>query len=189
MLVRQTEHERKLKKSKYNKEYWKKNKTRASEKHKEWIQKNEEKVKEYGKEYYQRPEVKIRRKEYMERPEVKEHKEEYMREYNKLPEVKTRKNKLERKRRLKNKPEHQSVYIISHPNYPGMYKVGISFDPKDRLHNANCWDPDRRYKLEFSMEHPEAEKIEKQIHKGFTFSFNSEWVKSDLQILKECIIS
>ena len=82
--------------------------------------------------------------------------------------------------------EKRYVYILSHPNYPGEYKVGIAKNWEGRLCSYNAGDPDREYKMEYTFltSKDEAEMIEKCIHKIFPNKY--EWVKAKLQdIIKE----
>ena len=43
------------------------------------------------------------------------------------------------------------VYVISHPNYTGEYKVGIAKSYPSRLNSYQIGDPDRSYKIEFTF--------------------------------------
>ncbi len=46
--------------------------------------------------------------------------------------------------------ETKFVYVISHPSYPGEYKVGIAKNWKSRLNSYQTSDPDRQYRMELS---------------------------------------
>ena len=46
------------------------------------------------------------------------------------------------------------VYIISHPQYDGEYKVGIAKYVESRLNSYQTSDPDRSYKIEYKFETP-----------------------------------
>ena len=81
--------------------------------------------------------------------------------------------------------EQKYVYIISHPNYPGEYKVGIAKDWKSRLNSYQTSDPDRGYKMEFPYLTPYFREIEKYIHNRF--ENKHEWVKGDLKDIIESI--
>ena len=74
--------------------------------------------------------------------------------------------------------EHKFVYVISHPAYPGEYKVGIAKDWKLRLNTYQTSDPDRQYKIEFKYETPWFRETERFIHNKF--ENKHEWVKGDL---------
>ncbi|MYD43792.1 MAG: hypothetical protein F4W90_07865, partial [Gammaproteobacteria bacterium] len=78
--------------------------------------------------------------------------------------------------------ETKHVYIISHPNYPGEYKVGIAKNVKARLNAYQTSDPDRAYKLEFSHETHLFRETEKHIHEEF--DNKHEWVSGELSEIK-----
>ena len=82
--------------------------------------------------------------------------------------------------------ETKHVYIISHPNYPGEYKVGIAKNVKARLNAYQTSDPDRAYKLEFSYETHLFRETEKHIH--VTFDNKHEWVSGEVTEIKSAII-
>ena len=70
------------------------------------------------------------------------------------------------------------VYIISHKNYPGEYKVGIAGNWKSRLTSYQTSDPDRRFKVEHTLHTEHYRAIEKHIHQHF--DNKHEWVRGDL---------
>ena len=74
--------------------------------------------------------------------------------------------------------EHKFVYVISHPAYPGEYKVGIAKDWRSRLSTYQTSDPDRQYKIEFQYETHLFTETERFIHNKF--ENKHEWVKGDL---------
>ena len=74
--------------------------------------------------------------------------------------------------------ETKYVYVISHPLYPGEYKVGIAKNARARLNSYQTSDPRRVYKLEFVHETPLYREIEKHIHNKF--DNNHEWVRENL---------
>ena len=74
--------------------------------------------------------------------------------------------------------EQKFVYVISHPNFPGEYKVGIAKEWKSRLNSYQTSDPERQYKLEFKIETPKFRETEKYIHD--LFPNKHEWVQGDL---------
>ena len=80
--------------------------------------------------------------------------------------------------------EKKYVYIISHPNYKGFYKVGIAKDHQARLNSYQTSDPLREYKLEYKIETFLFRETEKHIHN--TFDNLLEWVHASKQdIIKE----
>ena len=74
--------------------------------------------------------------------------------------------------------EQKFVYVISHPRYPGEYKVGIAKNWKSRLNAFQTSDPDRQYKVEFKIETPWFRETERFIHDKF--ENKHEWVKGNL---------
>jgi len=77
--------------------------------------------------------------------------------------------------------EKKFVYVISHPAYPGEYKVGIAKDWKLRLNAYQTSDPDRQYQIEFRMETPQFRETERHIHE--VFPNKHEWVQGDLKAI------
>ncbi len=75
--------------------------------------------------------------------------------------------------------EQKFVYVISHPNFPGEYKVGIAKDWRSRLNSYQTSDPDRQYKLEFKFETPWFRETESHIHERF--ENKHEWVHAKLK--------
>ncbi|MCY4150202.1 MAG: GIY-YIG nuclease family protein, partial [Gammaproteobacteria bacterium] len=71
------------------------------------------------------------------------------------------------------------VYIISHPAYPGEYKVGIAKNAQSRLIAYQTGDPERAYKIEYKLETPHFRELEKHIHD--IFPNKHEWVQAELQ--------
>ena len=78
--------------------------------------------------------------------------------------------------------EQKYVYIISHPKYPGEYKVGIAKDWKSRLTSYQTGDPDRAYKMEFYLLTPYFREIESYIHEKF--ESKHEWVQGALEAIR-----
>ncbi|MCY4227625.1 MAG: DNA methyltransferase [Gammaproteobacteria bacterium] len=78
--------------------------------------------------------------------------------------------------------EQKFVYIISHPAYPGEYKVGIARNVQSRLAAYQTADPDRACKIEYRMETPYFRELEKHIHE--VFPNKHEWVQADLKGIK-----
>ena len=83
--------------------------------------------------------------------------------------------------------EKKFVYVISHPNFEGEYKVGIAKDWKSRLNSYQTSDPERQYKMEFKIETPWFRETEKFIHD--LFPNKHEWVQGDLDEIIEAIQS
>ena len=80
--------------------------------------------------------------------------------------------------------EKKYVYIISHPNFPGEYKVGIAKDWKSRLNSYQTSDPDREYRLEFKILKANFRETERYIHKKY--KNKREWVEGKLEdIIKD----
>ena len=77
------------------------------------------------------------------------------------------------------------VYIISNPAFIGLYKVGVAKDYKKRLNSYQTSDPERNYKIEFAFYTHLYDEIEKHIHQ--TFMNKHEWVKGDLEKIKDSI--
>lgn len=75
--------------------------------------------------------------------------------------------------------EKKFVYVISHPEYHGEYKVGIAKNWRSRLNAYQTSDPDRRYKVEFTFLTPAFRETEKYIHD--LYPNKHEWVQGDLK--------
>ncbi|MYB33859.1 MAG: hypothetical protein F4X92_01760, partial [Gammaproteobacteria bacterium] len=78
--------------------------------------------------------------------------------------------------------ERKFVYVISHPNFEGEYKVGIARDAQKRLAAYQTSDPERGYRIEYKLETPHFRKLEKHIHS--IFPNRHEWVQADLKEIK-----
>ena len=74
--------------------------------------------------------------------------------------------------------EKKHVYIMSHPNYSGEYKVGIAGNVKSRLNAYQTSDPNRSYKLEYSLHTEHYREIEGCIHDKF--ENKHEWTRAKL---------
>ena len=77
------------------------------------------------------------------------------------------------------------VYIISHPNYKGIYKVGIASNWKSRLNSYQTSDPLREYKMEFKYETSLFRQTEAHIHQKYKATH--EWVSGNLEDIKQSI--
>lgn len=73
--------------------------------------------------------------------------------------------------------EQKYVYIISHPHYPGEYKVGVASDAESRLSAYQTSDPNRAYKLEYKLLTPHYRALERHIHQ--LFENKHEWVRAE----------
>ncbi len=74
------------------------------------------------------------------------------------------------------------MYVISHPSWPGEYKVGIAKNWKSRLDSYQTSDPDRQYRIEFRLETPRFRETERHIHEAFPNKH--EWVQGDLEAIR-----
>ncbi len=75
--------------------------------------------------------------------------------------------------------DQKYIYVISHPQYRGEYKVGIASDVKSRLNSYQTSDPNRAYKLEHALLTGHYRALERHIHE--MFDNRHEWVRADLQ--------
>ena len=75
--------------------------------------------------------------------------------------------------------DHKYIYVISHPQYPGEYKVGVARDAKSRLKSYHTGDPNRAYTLEYSLCTEHYRPLERHIHQ--TFERRHEWVRAPLR--------
>lgn len=53
------------------------------------------------------------------------------------------------------------LYIVTNEVFPNWCKIGITGNLKERLHLYQTCDPFRRYKLVYSLHHPDYKKAEK----------------------------
>ena len=79
--------------------------------------------------------------------------------------------------------ERKFVYVISHPAYPGEYKVGIAKNVKSRLVAYQTADPERAYRIEYKIETPHFRELENYIHD--VFPNKHEWMQADLRDIIE----
>lgn len=77
------------------------------------------------------------------------------------------------------------VYIISNKRYKNEYKVGIASDVKARLNGYQTSDPNRAYRLEYSIHTDKFREIEKYIHEKF--DNRHEWVRDELKDIIKAI--
>lgn len=88
------------------------------------------------------------------------------------------------------------IYVISNPNFPGFYKIGVTHNISSRLKTYQTSSPHRNYKVEHYIYHPDCYKGEQEIKeniKPFALSIKNEWIEislpmviSRLQELIEC---
>jgi predicted GIY-YIG superfamily endonuclease len=79
------------------------------------------------------------------------------------------------------------IYIISNPSHKGWLKIGVTENIQDRLHVYQTSDPNRNYKVEYYISHPDCYKAEKQIKemmKYFALNIKNEWFECDLGVAK-----
>ena len=75
------------------------------------------------------------------------------------------------------------VYVVSHPQYKGLYKVGIAKEWKSRLNSYQTSDPLRQFKMEYKYLTPLFRETEKHIHD--IFDNLGEWVQASLENIKK----
>ncbi|MCY4419624.1 MAG: DNA methyltransferase [Cytophagales bacterium] len=75
--------------------------------------------------------------------------------------------------------EKKFIYVISHPRYPGEYKVGVAKDAIARLNQYQTSDPNREYKIEDAHPSPRFREVEDHIHE--VFPNKHEWVQGKLE--------
>jgi predicted GIY-YIG superfamily endonuclease len=79
------------------------------------------------------------------------------------------------------------LYIVTNVAFPGWVKIGITTNLNNRLHLYQTCDPQRGYKLVYSLYHPayqEAEKKIKEAMKPFDKSIKNEWFEVDLTVAR-----
>jgi len=79
------------------------------------------------------------------------------------------------------------LYIIINEAFPGWIKVGTTADLTTRLHTYQTGDPLRRYRIVYSLHHPEFREAEKRIKetmKPFALEIKGEWYRIDLHMAK-----
>ena len=77
------------------------------------------------------------------------------------------------------------LYIITNPKHKGWVKIGVTEDINARLHVYQTGDPNRSYKVEYYIKHPDCYKAEKDIKemmKYFAKNIKNEWFECDLQV-------
>lgn len=79
------------------------------------------------------------------------------------------------------------LYIIINEAFDGWVKVGTTDNLEKRLHTYQTGDPFRRYKVIYSVNHPDFREAEKKINKvmkHFALEIKNEWYKIDLEFAK-----
>ena len=79
------------------------------------------------------------------------------------------------------------LYIVTNEAFPEWVKVGTTANLTERLHVYQTGDPFRRYRIVFSLHHPEfrqAEKRIKEVMKHFALDIKGEWYKVNLEMAK-----
>lgn len=79
------------------------------------------------------------------------------------------------------------LYIITNEAFPNWVKIGTTWNLNDRLHTYQTGDPYRRYKIVYSLHHPEfrtAEKKIKEVMKHFAGKIRGEWYNTSLEFAK-----
>ena len=79
------------------------------------------------------------------------------------------------------------LYIVTNEAFPGWVKVGTTFSLNERLQTYQTGDPFRRYKVVYSLQHPnfrEAEKRIKDVMKHFARNIRNEWYEVDIEFAK-----
>ncbi len=75
------------------------------------------------------------------------------------------------------------VYVISNTAFKNEYKVGVASSWQQRLNAYQTSDPNRGYKMEYKLQTPEFNKVEKYIHEAF--DSRHEWVNAELDNIKK----
>lgn len=79
------------------------------------------------------------------------------------------------------------LYIITNEAFLGWVKVGTTDNLEKRLQTYQTGDPLRRYKIVYSVNHPQFREAEKKINsvmKHFALEIKNEWYKIDLEFAK-----
>ena len=79
------------------------------------------------------------------------------------------------------------LYIIVNDAFPNWVKIGTTWDLKNRLKTYQTDDPFRRYKIVYSLHHPEfrtAEKKIKEVMRRFSADIRGEWYNTPLEFAK-----
>lgn len=77
------------------------------------------------------------------------------------------------------------LYIAINEAFPNWVKVGSTKDIKKRIHTYQTSDPHRKYKIVFSLRHPQYKKAEKKVRelmKPFAKSIKNEWFEINVDM-------
>lgn len=78
------------------------------------------------------------------------------------------------------------IYVISNAAYPDDFKVGIASDVNKRLSAYQTSDPERGYRVEYTLLSEKFKEIETSIHGSERFLVRHEWITGQLKdIIKE----
>ena len=79
------------------------------------------------------------------------------------------------------------LYISSNEIFHTWYKIGSTWNLKERLKTYQTGDPFRQYRLEYSLYHPEFREAEKRIKeamKPFALEIRNEWYLVDFAVAR-----
>ena len=96
-----------------------------------------------------------------------------------LPDIHFRTDPPQRTDREQGEVVKKYVYVISHPLHKGWHKVGIASNLKSRFNSYQTSDPQRQFKLEYSILTQHYRELEHHIHTTLENKF--EWVKASVQ--------
>ena len=100
-------------------------------------------------------------------------------EHGALPPIYFRTDPPQRTDRQHNAIDKKYIYIISHPLHAGWYKVGIASNVQNRLNSYQTGDPQRQFKLEYSLLTVHYREIERHIQTALENNF--EWIHASIQ--------
>lgn len=82
------------------------------------------------------------------------------------------------------------IYVVSHPNYPNIYKIGRCLDIHERLIQYQVYCPFKHFKREFYIPVFDMRYTEQLIKDKFKeYNVSGEWYNIDIDILKKFIYS
>ncbi len=96
-----------------------------------------------------------------------------------LPSIDFRTDPPKRTDREGEIPKCKYVYVISHRKFKGEYKVGIATNVQSRLNSYQIGDPNREYRLEYSLHTPYYREGEAYIHTKY--ENKHEWVRGAIE--------
>ena len=77
-----------------------------------------------------------------------------------------------------------TVYIISHPSFPGEVKVGLTLEVNRYLDQLNAADPNRDYRLVYEARTDHPESLKKALKH---FPVRSGWYRGDPDKIKDAL--